>query len=81
MAFTTTSTFGPISSYKKYVTVIARVSGSDTVEIQLEIDTNDWESVHIIDANSADKAVRIYPQGGSFRVVPTGSASFSVRGV
>jgi hypothetical protein len=80
MEFTTTNVFGPVSEYKEYITVIGRVSGADTVTIEREIDTDDWEVVFTI-ADGTEKSVRTYLQGGRFRVTPSGTASYTLRGM
>lgn len=81
MAITTQTVFGPVSPYKEFVTVVASVSGSDTVTIEMELDTDDWTPVQVIDANSAVKYTRVFTKGERLRVTPTGAASFVVRGL
>jgi len=80
MAYATTTVFGPTSQYKESLSVIGRVTGADTVQVQLELDVDDWETVYTIEVGS-DNAVRVFNHGERIRVVPSGAASFTVLGL
>jgi len=77
MAYTTTRVFGPYSSYLDYVTVVARTPSGESVEIQLELEDDDWETVHELNENG-DRAVKLFVRGLRFRVAPSVNASYAV---